>query len=87
MLEPGAKTEFAAGTVVNVATGKAVVTRFRLKDPDDIEEMAERIRAAGGIITDKGEFCPGEPYLYCSDPDGYVLEIWYELPTPVDPKR
>jgi hypothetical protein len=27
----------------------------------------------------------GEPYLFCTDPDGYEVEIWYELPTPVDP--
>ena len=26
-----------------------------------------------------------EPFLFGTDPDGYELEIWYELPTPVDP--
>ena len=51
---------------------------FRLKDPQDIDEMAERILTAGGKITDKGEFCPGEPYLFCKDPDGYEVEVWYE---------
>jgi hypothetical protein len=29
---------------------------------------------------------PGEPYVFFTDPDGYEVEIWYELPTPVDPK-
>jgi hypothetical protein len=24
------------------------------------------------------EFCPGEPYLFAKDPDGYEIEIWYE---------
>ena len=28
----------------------------------------------------------GEPYLFATDPDGYVIEIWYELPTAVDPQ-
>lgn len=32
-----------------------------------------------------GEFVPGEPYVFASDPDGYEVELWYELPTPVDP--
>ena len=60
---------------------------FRLQRPQDIDLAAELVRKAGGKILDKGEFCPGEPYLYCADPDGYVVEIWYELPTKVDPKR
>lgn len=59
---------------------------FRLTNLRDIEAAAEAVKKAGGKILDKGEFCPGEPYLYCADPDGYVVEIWYELPTPVDPK-
>jgi catechol 2,3-dioxygenase-like lactoylglutathione lyase family enzyme len=60
---------------------------FRLQRPKDIEVAAELVIKAGGKILDKGEFCPGEPYLYCADLDGYVVEIWYELPTPIDPKR
>ncbi len=70
---------------------------FRLRRPQDVDLAAKLVKKAGGRILDKGEFCsprrseaeagPGEPYLYCKDPDGYVVEIWYELPTPVDPKR
>jgi catechol 2,3-dioxygenase-like lactoylglutathione lyase family enzyme len=60
---------------------------FRLKRPEDVEVAAELVKKAGGKILDKGEFCPGEPYLYCTDPDGYVVEIWYELPTAMDPKQ
>jgi len=41
--------------------------------------MAERIQSAGGKITSKGEFCPGEPYIFFKDPDGYEVEVWYEL--------
>jgi catechol 2,3-dioxygenase-like lactoylglutathione lyase family enzyme len=58
---------------------------FRLVDPADIGAAARSVKRAGGRILSKGEFCPGEPYLFCSDPDGYEVEIWYELPTPVDP--
>ena len=58
---------------------------FRLVDPGDIGAAAEAIKAAGGTIHEQGDFCPGEPYIFAADPDGYRLEFWYELPTPVDP--
>jgi catechol 2,3-dioxygenase-like lactoylglutathione lyase family enzyme len=58
---------------------------FRLVDPKDIDRAAELVEKAGGKILDKGEFVPGEPYLFFKDPDGYEVEIWFELPTPVDP--
>lgn len=58
---------------------------FRLTDPGDIDAAAAAIVQAGGTIREKGEFCPGEPYVFFTDPDGYEVEIWHELPTPVDP--
>ena len=58
---------------------------FRLVDPSDIAAARAAVEAAGGRITDEGEFVEGEPYLFFEDPDGYQVEIWYELPTPVDP--
>ena len=58
---------------------------FRLVDPADIDAAAREVERAGGRILSRGEFVPGEPYLFAADPDGYVIEIWYELPTPVDP--
>jgi catechol 2,3-dioxygenase-like lactoylglutathione lyase family enzyme len=60
---------------------------FRLMKASDIGTAADVVKKAGGRILNKGEFCPGEPFLFCADPDGYVVEIWYELPTPVDSKR
>jgi catechol 2,3-dioxygenase-like lactoylglutathione lyase family enzyme len=59
---------------------------FRLQRAADIARAKEAIREAGGTITDHGEFVPGEPYVFFTDPDGYEVEIWYEIPTPVDPK-
>src|SRR5207237_8184382 len=47
---------------------------FRLTKPEDIEKAAKAVRQAGGRITSKGEFCPGEPYLFFTDPDGYEVE-------------
>ena len=58
---------------------------FRLTTPADIEAARETVEQAGGRIKEQGEFVPGEPYLFAIDPDGYEFEIWYELPTPVDP--
>ena len=52
---------------------------FRLTSPDDIDAAAKAIEAAGGTVAERGEFVPGEPYLFARDPDGYAIEIWYEL--------
>ena len=60
---------------------------FRLKRAADIVRAREAIVAAGGRIGKTGEFVPGEPYVFFRDPDGYEIEIWYELPTPVDPRK
>jgi catechol 2,3-dioxygenase-like lactoylglutathione lyase family enzyme len=58
---------------------------FRLKNPKDIDAAAEAVTRAGGTILNRGEFVPGEPYLFATDPEGYEIEIWFELPTRVDP--
>ena len=58
---------------------------FRLAELDGLERAAERIVAAGGSVLRTGEFCPGEPYVFLRDPDGYEVEIWYERATPLDP--
>ncbi len=51
---------------------------FRLRDPGQIGEAVRQAEAAGAKILRHGEFEPGMPYLYLEDPDGYVIEIWYE---------
>ena len=58
---------------------------FRLRDAADIDAAVEAVTRAGGRVLRRGEFVPGEPYVFFVDPDGYEVEIWYELPTPVDP--
>lgn len=58
---------------------------FRLTEPAAIEQAIEAVRNAGGTVMETGEFVPGEPYAFVRDLDGYTVEIWYELPTPVDP--
>ena len=59
---------------------------FRLRRARDIDRAIAAVRRAGGRIKSSGEFVPGEPYVFFEDPDGYEVEIWYELPTAVDPR-
>jgi catechol 2,3-dioxygenase-like lactoylglutathione lyase family enzyme len=55
---------------------------FRLVDPSDIDEAVRESEAAGGTVTERGEFEPGAPYVFARDPDGHILEIWYETANP-----
>jgi len=84
---PGARDVlvFEQGTHEPRHTGSIAHFGFRLADPNDITAAARAVTDAGGSIEDQGEFCPGEPYLFVRDRDGYLVEIWYELPTTVDP--
>jgi predicted enzyme related to lactoylglutathione lyase len=52
---------------------------FRLRSPGDINIIYEKVVAAGGKIMSKGEFVPGSPFIFFKDPDGYTVEVWYEL--------
>jgi catechol 2,3-dioxygenase-like lactoylglutathione lyase family enzyme len=67
------------------ASGGIAHFGFRLRDPSDVDAAAKAVAAAGGTVKSQGEFCPGEPYVYAADPDGYEIEIWFEIPTPIDP--
>ena len=42
--------------------------------------ILQKISVAGGQITSQGAFVKGSPYVFFKDPDGYELEVWYELP-------
>ena len=52
---------------------------FRLREASKIEELFQRVVNAGGAILEKGEFVPGSPYIFFKDPDGYTVEVWFEL--------
>lgn len=52
---------------------------FRMREANHIEEMHHKLLEAGAVIIDKGEFVPGSPYIFFKDPDGYTIEVWYEL--------
>ncbi len=60
-------------------TGGIVHFGFRLRDPKHITEMTDRVKKAGGKIRGQGEFVPGSPYVFFFDPDGYEIELWYEV--------
>lgn len=60
-------------------SGDIVHFGFRLRNAGDVGAMENKIRQAGGVITDQGEFVPGSPYIFFKDPDGYEVEVWYEL--------
>jgi catechol 2,3-dioxygenase-like lactoylglutathione lyase family enzyme len=51
---------------------------FRLQAPEDPEALAKAVEEAGGAVADKGFFTPEEPYVFAKDPDGNVIELWYE---------
>jgi catechol 2,3-dioxygenase-like lactoylglutathione lyase family enzyme len=51
---------------------------FRLTKPEDMSIALQEVDRAGGRILRSGEFGPGLPFAYVSDPDGYEIEIWYE---------
>jgi catechol-2,3-dioxygenase len=52
---------------------------FRLRAPGDILAIRQKIIDAGAEIVDEGEFVAGSPYIFFKDPDGYNVEVWYEL--------
>jgi catechol 2,3-dioxygenase-like lactoylglutathione lyase family enzyme len=76
---------FEDGLEGTAASGDLAHFGFRLVDPDDIDAAVEAIEAAGGTIVSRGEFAPGEPYVFFQDLDGYEVEVWHEPTTPVDP--
>ena len=52
---------------------------YRAKQPGDVHAIRKRLSEVNAEIVDEGEFLPGSPYIFFKDPDGYVIEVWYEL--------
>ncbi|MEO5583180.1 MAG: VOC family protein [Saprospiraceae bacterium] len=55
---------------------------FRLMQPIAIEILIQEVNQVGGQVKESGEFVPGEPYIFFYDPDGYEIEVWFELIPP-----
>jgi catechol 2,3-dioxygenase-like lactoylglutathione lyase family enzyme len=51
---------------------------FRLVAPEDLGAAVQAALEAGGELIRHGEFAPGCPFAYVTDPDGYKIEIWFE---------
>jgi catechol 2,3-dioxygenase-like lactoylglutathione lyase family enzyme len=51
---------------------------FHLVDPKDVDKAVSAVATAGGTLVSRGDFAPGVPYAFVRDPDGYLIEIWYE---------
>jgi catechol 2,3-dioxygenase-like lactoylglutathione lyase family enzyme len=48
---------------------------FQLDDKADLDSAISEVVAAGGALKKRGEFTPGMPFAYVSDPDGYEIEL------------
>ena len=60
-------------------TGGIAHFGFRLKQPESISVIRNKISDFGAEVIDEGEFVPGSPYVFFKDPDGYIIEVWFEL--------
>ncbi len=57
------------------ASGGILHFGLQLENKDDLEHAISEIVAAGGALKKRGEFTPGMPFAYVSDPDGYEIEL------------
>ena len=48
---------------------------FELENKSDLDDAINQVIAAGGALKKRGEFAPGIPFAYISDPDGYEIEL------------
>jgi catechol 2,3-dioxygenase-like lactoylglutathione lyase family enzyme len=60
------------------AKGGVLHFGFRLLQPMAADDIAMAVTLAGGTVEEKGEFVLGEPYVFALDPDGYLIEVFYE---------
>ena len=74
------------GDVSSRQTGSIAHFGFRLVSPVAPDVIATEVERAGGVVEEKGEFTPGEGYVFARDPDGYLFELWYEPESPTRPE-
>ena len=77
-LELGDGPEPGAAGGVGTPQGGVLHFGFRLLMPASPDEIAIAVTQAGGIVEDRGEFVLGEPYVFARDPDGYLIEVFFE---------
>lgn len=71
---------FQKNTALQTIKGGGIIHfGFRLRDPEAIDDIIQRIHQAGGRIKEQGQFLPGSPFVFFEDLDGYEMEVWYEL--------
>ena len=59
-------------------TGQLEHIGFRLTSPEDPDLVAAEFEEAGGTVGSKGHFSDGDPYVFGRDPDGYIIELWFQ---------
>ena len=57
------------------ASGGITHFGFQLENNQDLDSAISAVIAAGGALKKRGEFMPGMPFAYVSDPDGYEIEL------------
>jgi catechol 2,3-dioxygenase-like lactoylglutathione lyase family enzyme len=57
------------------ASGGITHFGFQLESSEDLERAISEVVSAGGALKKRGEFMPGMPFAYVSDPDGYEIEL------------
>lgn len=48
---------------------------FNLLGGADLGAAVAEVEQAGGTLLSRGEHAPGVPFVYVTDPDGYVIEL------------
>jgi catechol 2,3-dioxygenase-like lactoylglutathione lyase family enzyme len=48
---------------------------FKLQPGSDLDAAAREVERGGGRMVSRGEHVPGVPFVYVSDPDGYLIEL------------
>jgi catechol 2,3-dioxygenase-like lactoylglutathione lyase family enzyme len=64
-----------AGANDPVAGGGVSHFGWTIEQGTDLDDAAQQIERAGGKVLRRGEHEPGHPFLYFTDPDGYVIEL------------
>lgn len=65
----------SAGDQPTGTSGGILHFGFQLENKAELETAISEVIAAGGALKKRGEFTPGMPFAYVSDPDGYEIEL------------